>query len=170
MSIRTRVRHVALALAVVLPLAAPAVARAQGADRAAIAVFPLDNAALTQHAEYAALSSELADQLTAEFGRGGVRVVDRGRVQATLQQQQLGNRTRFDAETAARVGKQLGVRWVVIGSYAVDMRGRMRLDARAINTDTGAADHTVSITEQATDRAKIVAAAARELSAGLKLQ
>jgi TolB-like protein len=171
MSTRFRVRHIALVLAAGLPLLAPVAARAQAADRPAIAVLPLDNAALTQHAEYASLSTELADQLSAELGRlSGVRVVDRARVQQLLQQQQLGTRTRFDVETAARLGKSLGARWIVVGSYAVDMRGRMRLDARAVNTDTGAADHTVSITEQASDRAKVTAAAARELGAGLKLQ
>ena len=171
MTTRIRARHVAFALTALFTLAAPTVALAQGAERPAIAVLPLENAALTQHADYATLSTELADQISAELGRlSGVRVVERSRVQQLLQQQQLGTKTRFDGETAARLGKSLGARWVVVGSFAVDMRGRMRLDARAVNTDTGATDHTISITEQASERAKITAAAARELGAGLKVQ
>ena len=34
--------------------------------------------------------------------------------------------------------KALGARWVVVGSYAVDMRGRMRVDARAVGERCGA--------------------------------
>ena len=77
----------------------------------------------------ATLVSELSDHPE-------LRLADRNQVGQALQSQGLGPNARVDAATAAKVGKQVGARYAVTGSFA-DFYGKFRLDARVVDTDNG---------------------------------
>jgi len=66
----------------------------------------------------------------------GVRVVERERLQEVLREQQLGASGKLDSRTAARLGKLLGARYLVLGSY-FDALGTFRADARLVDVETG---------------------------------
>ena len=87
-----------------------------------------------------ALSKGLAQMLISDLAAAKVaRVVERDRLQALLNEQKLaqsGKVGKFDPATAARVGKLLGARYLVMGSY-FDLLGALRADARLVNVETG---------------------------------
>jgi len=65
-----------------------------------------------------------------------VRLVDRFETQRVLDEQGLAVAERVDKETAAKVGKLVGARYMVTGSF-IDLYGDFRIDARMINVETG---------------------------------
>jgi TolB-like protein len=65
-----------------------------------------------------------------------LRVVERERLQALLEEQKLAKSGKIDAGTAARIGKLLGARYLVLGSY-FDALGAFRVDARIVSVETG---------------------------------
>jgi TolB-like protein len=64
-----------------------------------------------------------------------VRLVDRSRLQSLLEEQDLGASGRVDATTAARVGKLVGARYVILGGF-IDWYADLRLDARIVDVET----------------------------------
>jgi len=63
------------------------------------------------------------------------RVVERAEIQKLLDEQNLGAQGRVDAATAAKIGKLVGARYMVMGTF-VDFYGDFRVDVRLINTET----------------------------------
>jgi len=115
------------------------VAVAQGQDtRPGIAVLPFDNAgSYGQDKEnFDALQRGIAGMLISELSANpAARVVERERIQQILDEQRLGDSGRVDARTAARIGKLVGARYVVTGSF-IDFYGDFRLDIRLVNVET----------------------------------
>jgi TolB-like protein len=104
-----------------------------------IAVLPFeDRGSYGQDKElYRALRVGIPATLTSELrGHPELRLVDRSRVAQAVRSQNLGPNPRFDAATAATIGKQAGARYAVTGGFE-DFYGRFRLDARVIDTETG---------------------------------
>jgi tetratricopeptide (TPR) repeat protein len=59
-----------------------------------------------------------------------------------------------DAATAARVGKEAGARYAITGSFA-DFYGKIRLDARVIDSETGQILKVVSNDPRQDDRSQL---------------
>jgi TolB-like protein len=109
-------------------------ASAQGEGR--FAVFPFENSgSYGQEKEvFDGLELGLSVMLTRALERReGVAAVPADRVRLALQGQGPGRR--LDAGTAAKVGRELGARWAVTGSFA-DLYGKFRLNARLVDTRT----------------------------------
>ena len=68
-------------------------------------------------------------------GHSELRLAEPTRVKQALDQQQ-GSVERIDAATAARVGKEVGARYAITGSFA-DFYGKFRLDARIVDAESG---------------------------------
>src|SRR6266536_1868607 len=66
----------------------------------------------------------------------GLRVADPGRVRQELEAQHLRPAGRVDAATAGQVGKAVGARYSVTGSFA-DFYGKFRINARVVDAETG---------------------------------
>ena len=124
------------ALGLAAGLAAPV---AQGQDaRPGIAVFPFDNGgSYGQDKEnFDALQVGLQQMLITEFAQNPqLRIVERGRIRDLLAEQDLGAGGRVDANTAAKLGKIVGARYVVLGGF-IDFYGDFRMDARIVNVET----------------------------------
>ena len=69
-------------------------------------------------------------------GHSELRLADPVRIQQALQGQKLDGAERVDAAMAARVGKEVGARYAITGSFA-DFYGRFRLDARIVDVESG---------------------------------
>jgi len=63
------------------------------------------------------------------------RVVEREEIQKLLEEQNLGASGRVDPQTAAKVGRLVGARYVVLGTF-IDFYGDFRVDARLVNVET----------------------------------
>ncbi len=107
-------------------------------SRPGVAVLPFENGgSLGQDKEnFEALQVGIPAVLQAELARNpGIRLVDRSDVKRLLGEQDLGAEGRVDAATAAKIGKLVGARYMVMGSF-VDFYGKFRLNARVVDVET----------------------------------
>lgn len=129
-------KHSLLSVAAVAMLALPLA----GQDsRPGIAVLPFENGGSygKDKEDFDALRKGIAATLIFELARNpAVRLVDREQTQRLLDEQGLGVAERVDAATAAKVGKLVGARYMITGSF-IDLYGDFRVDARIINVETG---------------------------------
>lgn len=144
-------------------LAAPV---AWGQDsRPGIAVFPFDNGgSYGQDKEnFDALQVGLQQMLITEFAQNAqLRIVERGRIKDLLAEQDLAASGRVDANTAAKLGKIVGARYVVLGGF-IDFYGDFRMDARIVNVETS---EVMKVTRVDDKRDKLFAMVVR-LAAGI---
>jgi curli biogenesis system outer membrane secretion channel CsgG len=137
---------IGLALAAGVATSQAAVLNAQGDSRPGIAVLPFDNGGSYGQAKenFEALGVGFQQMLTTELAQNpAFRVVDRSQIKQLLAEQDMGAAGRVDANTAAKIGKVVGAKYVVLGGF-VDFYGDMRLDARIVNVETSEIVKTVS--------------------------
>ncbi|HEX9165711.1 MAG TPA: CsgG/HfaB family protein [Gemmatimonadales bacterium] len=121
-----------------LVAAVPAAAQQRDA-RPGLAVLPFENGGSygREREDYDALRRGIAAILIADLALNpAIRLVDRAETQRILDEQALGSAGRVDAGTAARVGRLVGARYMVTGTF-IDLYGDFRLDARIIDVETG---------------------------------
>ncbi len=121
------------------PRAAPAKTMTTTKTTTTIGVLYFDYAG--KNAELAPLSKGLALMvISVRAAVDRVRVVVRQRLQAVLDEQKLGESWKksgkVDSRTAARIGKLLGARYLVLGTF-FDAMGAFRADARLVDVETG---------------------------------
>jgi TolB-like protein len=116
------------------------VAQQRGADtRPGIAVLPFNNGGSYGQGkeDFDALERGIAGMMISELSANpAARVVERQEIQRLLDEQNLGAQNRVDPATAARIGKLVGARYTVMGTF-VDFYGDFRVDVRLVNTETG---------------------------------
>jgi TolB-like protein len=103
--------------------------------RATVAILYFDYQGSTE--SMWALQKGLAQMLISDLaGLEGWQFVERDRLEALLAEHKLGREGKLDPATAARIGKLLGARYMVLGGY-FDMMGALRVDARLVEVETG---------------------------------
>lgn len=113
---------------VALLLAVPAWA----ADSVAVLYFEHSDA----NPELAGLKVGLAQMLITDLsGSADFDVVEREQLQAILDEQQLGIDKKLDPSTAARIGKLLGAKKMLMGGY-FKLGSTLRVDARLVDVET----------------------------------
>lgn len=126
-------------------------AQQRGQDtRPGIAVFPFANGGSYGQSkeDFDALERGLAGMMISELAQNpAARVVEREQVQRLLDEQNLGAQGRVDPQTAAKVGKLVGARYVILGNF-IDFYGDFRVDIRLVNTETSEIVKTESDRQQ----------------------
>lgn len=116
------------------------VAQQRGPDtRPGIAVLPFNNGGSYGQGkeDFDALERGIAGMMISELSANpAARVVERQEIQRLLDEQNLGAQNRVDAATAAKIGKLVGARYTVLGTF-IDFYGDFRVDVRLVNTETG---------------------------------
>jgi TolB-like protein len=133
------------ALTMTLALAAAGSSLSAQDTRPGLAVLPFeDGGSYGQDKEnFEALQRGIPAMLLSELSNNpAVRLVDRDRIQQLLSEQDLGKDGRVDAATAARIGKLVGARYMVAGTFT-DFYGKFRVDARIIDVETSEIIKTV---------------------------
>ena len=157
----------ALSLAVVAALSPLA-----GQDtRPGIAVLPFENGgSYGQDKEnFEALQKGIPGMLISELAQNpAARVVDRDGIESMLAEQNLARDGRVDAATAARIGKLVGARYMIMGSF-VDLYGRFRMDARIVNVETSEIIKVVKSDGTRDDLFKLIQTLAERLMVETKL-
>lgn len=157
-----------LALAVL----APAALRAQGADaRPTVAVMYFSNNSFGKDArDYDLLGRGVADFLITDLsGNAAIRVVERDALDKLTREQDLGQTARVDQETAVRVGKLLGARYMIFGGFIADPKGNVRLDSRAVEVETGRIVYVATVNDKADNFVPLIAKLAETMNKGMKL-
>jgi curli biogenesis system outer membrane secretion channel CsgG len=123
--------HTISAAALVVGLLAPALKplEAQAPTRKpTVAVIEFDIAAMMKKDEFAPMSIGIQVMLTSALAANpGIELVERQKIQEILAEQNLTTAGRIDPATAAKVGKILGARYVLLGAMVVDPSNEMRL-------------------------------------------
>ncbi|MEO8200379.1 MAG: CsgG/HfaB family protein [Gemmatimonadota bacterium] len=157
----------ALALAALSPIAA----RAQD-SRPGIAVMPFENGGSygRDKEDFEALQQGIPAMLISELSRNpAARVVDRSDINRILGEQNLVTQGRVDAATAARVGKLVGARYMIMGSF-IDHYGKMRIDARIVDVETSEILKVVAVGPKEREKLfDMISDAATAVMAGTKL-
>jgi TolB-like protein len=164
-----------LTVLLALAMAAPAVAQQAPSDtRPGMAVLPFENGGSfgRDREDFDALRGGIAAVLIEELAANpAVRVVDRAITNQIIGEQNLARDGRVDAATAARIGRLVGARYMVTGSF-IDAYGDFRVTARIIDVETGEIVKVVSNDETMRDRRqmfKIFQNVATKLMAGVNL-
>ena len=101
-------------------------------------VFPFTNGgSYGQDKEnFDALEVGIAGMLISELSANpAARLVERETLQKLLEEQKLGAEGKVTPETAAKIGKVVGARYVVLGNF-IDFYGDFRVDVRLVSVET----------------------------------
>jgi TolB-like protein len=115
------------------------VAGAAASQESSVVVLPFANGgSFGQDREnFEALQLAIPAMVASELSRHpSLRMVAGSAVAEAWRGQDLSAPGSVDATTAARLGKQLGARYVISGAF-IDHYGRFRIDARLIDAETG---------------------------------
>ncbi len=149
----------------------PLAAQSSTSDaRPTVAIMYFNNGSIVDNASFAPLSKGMADMLISELAQNGsVRVVERDRLQSLLEEQNLQNSDRVDKETAVRLGKILGAKHILMGGFVIDQARNMRIDVRAVSTETSAIIYTETLTGKSDKLLDLVIQLGAKINTGLKL-
>lgn len=135
MKIRTTMARIMVAA---LTAAGSGLAAQETDLRPAVAVMPFtDGGSIGEEPQnLTALTVGLQQMLLTELSQSSdLRIVERSILREVLQEQDLASSGRADAQTAARVGRIVGARYMITGVF-VDLSGTFRMDARVIDAET----------------------------------
>ncbi len=147
-----------VAATLALALIAPTALAAQ--DKPTLAVLDLsDGGSMGPDAQdLSRLGVGIAMMLTTEMTRNDrVTMVERDRIQDIVAEHRLNLSGMVDPATAAEVGKLLGAKYVVLGSYA-DIFSNLRIDVRVVDVESG---RIVRAQEQTSERENLVRSVTR---------
>ena len=129
--------------------ASPSPSPAPAAPKASVAVLYFDD--LSNSPELAVLRKGLSQMLIADLvAAGGFTVVERARLQDVLDELKLGQSAKIDPTTANKIGKLIGARYLVVGSY-LQLSGNMVLNAQVLEVETAANVHALKVVGKADD-------------------
>lgn len=121
----------------------------QAQSRPVVAILPFaDRGSFGQDKEvFEALQLGIPATIATELGsHSELRLADQARVRQALRAQKIDLGARPDAATAARIGKEVGARYAITGSFA-DFYGKFQLDARIVDVESGQILKVVSNTD-----------------------
>lgn len=162
-------KQIVRATAVLAFVAMPLVA--QEDTRPTVAVLPFVNSAIGDaQQELAPLSKGIADLLIIELSQNtGIRLVERENITAILNEQNLARDGRVDDATAARIGRLLGAKHIITGSFVTDRSGTMVVTLKSIDVETSRIAWTHMDRDQSDNFLSLVSKVGRAANAGLKL-
>ncbi len=167
----TRIARFVSVAAAVVGLVAPLAAVHAQAGKPTVAIMSFNNGSFGKDAkDYDGLSKGIPDFLITDMSvNPGIRVIERDQVQKLVDEQKLVTGGQVDKETAVKVGKLLGAQHMIFGVYMTDPKGNFRIDARAVNVETGEIEHVERVDDKADNIMVSVGTLASKLNTGMKL-
>jgi TolB-like protein len=142
--------------------------------RPGVAVLPFENGGSygKDKEDFDALRRGIAGMVVSELSQNpSVRLVEREQIQKLLDEQGLAAAERVDAQTAAKIGKLVGARYMIAGTF-IDLYGDFRIDARIIDVETGEIMKVVRSDPKLSDRKqmfRIIQSVSDRIMEGTKL-
>lgn len=120
--------------------------------------------------ELAGIGKAVADLLATDLATSAaVQVLDRAGVQRAVGAQPPSRNGMIDRGAAVKAALQLGAAHVIYGGFSTDASGNVRLDARGVNTATGAVEFTERMQGSGDGVVTLVRQLASRLAAGMSL-
>jgi TolB-like protein len=144
---------------------------AQSDTRPTVAVLYFENGSFGKaRADFEGLGKGISDLLLNDLAAAGrFRVVEHERLEAVLQEIQLAKSGAVDPQSAVRLGKLLGVQYLIAGTFIADPKSRLLLTARAIDVETRAVTNPHKVQSKGDDALALVAELSERLQRDLKL-
>jgi len=137
-----------------------------------VAVLYFNNSVLGKDNEaMQPLSKGLADLLINNLsGNAGIRVVERDRIQAVLDEQKLATDGKLDPATSVRVGKIVGAHHMVTGTFISELnKPTLKITIRVFNTETSEIEARAEATGTTAAILPLIDKVSAELNKNLKL-
>ena len=156
--------------AVVAGLVAP-LSATQAQGKPTVAIMQFNSGAIGPAAkDYEGLTKAIPGMLITDMAANpNIRLLERSQVQSLVDEQNLVKGGMVDATTATKVGKLLGVHHVIFGTYFVDQKGKFRIDARAVDVETGVIEHVERVDDNADNIMTAIGSLSSKLNSGMKL-
>jgi TolB-like protein len=163
-------RFVRVALALTsAALVIPTVVAAQAKPVVAVMYFE-NNSIGPARAEYDGVGKGIAELMINELlANPNLRIVERERVQAIITEQGLVKSGAIDPQTAIRLGKMLGVQYMITGGFLADKNGNVVLTGRTINVETSAIGNPTRINAKGDDVIGMISQLTAKLNTDMKL-
>ena len=120
--------------------------------------------------DYDAFGVGLQQMLITELAiNTDLRLVDRGRIQEVLGEIDLGASGKVDANTAARIGKIVGAKYMIMGGF-IDWYSDLRFDARIVEVETSEIMQAKFVRGKREDMFDMVVELADQITRGAELE
>ena len=123
---------------------------ARGESRVRMAILPLKGAA-PANSDLAYFGPSAQSIFTTSFSKlSQLELIERERIDDISQELQRQQTDLFDAASRSALGKLLGVRVMLFGSY-FQLGTKLRIDARMVEVETGKVLHAVEVTDESSN-------------------
>lgn len=146
----------------------PAAALAQ--NQPVVAVWYYDNNSVgANRADFDGLGKGIADLLITDLAANPrMRIVERGRIQQILEEQNLARTGMVDEQTAVRLGRLLGACYSIYGGF-MNINGQMVLTGRTVHIESGRVGNPQKIQARGDDVLGMISQLSEKLNADLNL-
>ena len=122
------------------------------------------------NADLSALGAAIPHHLGYVLARNpNVRLVDRGRIQEILREQNLSTEGRIDSSTMVRIGRLLSAQYILDGSFIIQDNGQMSISTTSTMTQTSQVSPGIQVRGRIDRVLDLLDTLAVRLNAGLKL-
>jgi TolB-like protein len=105
-----------------------------------LGVLDFDNNSLADRQRLEPLRKGLAQMFSSELGQlQALRLVERADLHRVIAEMKLAQAGMIDAKTAQQVGKLVGAQHLLLGGFVYLPNGKIRIDARIVEVETGRA-------------------------------
>ena len=131
---------------------APVAAQSNNAPVVAVLVFDNNSYGFAGAKDFDGVGKAISEIMIVDLASTTkVRVVERTRVQAILEEQKLTKEGAVDPQTAIRIGRLLGACYSIFGGFTRDMQGMNYLTIRTTNNETSEVGNAVKGKPSKTD-------------------
>jgi len=103
-----------------------------------LGILDFDNNSLADRQRLEPLRKGLAQMFSSELGQlQGLNLVERADLLRVIEEMKLAQADMIDEKTAQQVGKLVGAQHLLLGSFVYLPNGKIRLDARIVEVETG---------------------------------
>jgi len=103
-----------------------------------LGVLDFDNNSLADQQRLEPLRQGLAQMFSSELGQlQALRLVERANLHRVIEEMKLAQAGMIDEKTAQEVGKLAGAKYLLLGSFIYLPNGKMRVDTRIVEVETG---------------------------------
>jgi len=121
-----------------------------------IAVLDFSNNSLMDREKYESLSGGLAEIMITELSKvKSLQFVERQKINELIKEMQLAQSGLVSEDSGVQVGKLLGAKYLVFGSYMV-FNKKIRVDVRIVEVETGLTVKAEEVTDKAKNMFKVI--------------
>lgn len=126
-------------------------------DDKTLAILDFSNNSLLEKEKYSSLSAGIAEIMITELSNiQSIKLVERKQINELIQEMALSQSGLIAEDKGIQVGKLLGVKYLVMGSYMVSFGEKMRVDMRIVEVETGLTVKAEQVTDKVSNLFNII--------------